>query len=386
MTNEHAVSTPAFNYKSIKFFEGLNALRFFAAFLVVIHHAETIRRKNGLFNFESFSLFQNGGNAVNFFFVLSGFLITYLLLKENDQTKDISIRNFYLKRVLRIWPLYFLLVALGTLILPVVFKWLNIDYVFPYTFGESWYYFVFFVPALVTYYFGTHLLQPLWSIGVEEVFYLIWAPLLKFLKRHLLALLLILLAVKLSINFWVYPLGDKNLLHYMVSNCFTFEDMIIGGLGAWFLFHTKKDISRLYIYRKPFQIILYGLLFTFILFDKNIAWTPWNIVFHTPVFNKMVYDCLFLYLIVGVSLNRNNLFKIKSKRLSYLGEISYGIYMYHVMIIFGIVLLLKSRLAEMNGWLASLIFFTILTAGVIIVSACSKKWFEDYFLKLKKRL
>ena len=57
-------------YQDIKYFQGLNSLRFFAAYLVVIHHAEQIRLKNGIFNLKGFSLFNNGGIAVSFFFVL----------------------------------------------------------------------------------------------------------------------------------------------------------------------------------------------------------------------------------------------------------------------------------------------------------------------------
>jgi len=54
-------------YKNIGYLNGLNALRFFAAYLVVIHHAETIREKYGLFDLKEYSLFNNGGLAVNFF-------------------------------------------------------------------------------------------------------------------------------------------------------------------------------------------------------------------------------------------------------------------------------------------------------------------------------
>lgn len=64
-------------------------------------------------NFEWLGLFRNGGHAVTFFFVLSGFLITYLLLKERERMGTIKVKKFYLKRVLRIWPLYFLLIFIG---------------------------------------------------------------------------------------------------------------------------------------------------------------------------------------------------------------------------------------------------------------------------------
>jgi len=100
-------NTEITDYKNIVVFQGLNSLRFIAASLVVMHHSETIKKKNGIENLEWLGLFRNGSNAVTFFFVLSGFLITYLLLKESDKTGSVCVKNFYLKRILRIWPLYF---------------------------------------------------------------------------------------------------------------------------------------------------------------------------------------------------------------------------------------------------------------------------------------
>ncbi len=131
------------DYKNITLFPGLNALRFIAAFLVVLHHGETIKRKYEMDNFEWLELFRNGGYAVTFFFVLSGFLITYLLLKEGERTGTVKVKNFYLKRVLRIWPLYFLLIFIGTLLLPYLFSVFQIDYEMPYNLRQTWFYFLF---------------------------------------------------------------------------------------------------------------------------------------------------------------------------------------------------------------------------------------------------
>jgi peptidoglycan/LPS O-acetylase OafA/YrhL len=78
------------DHKNITLFPGLNSLRFIAAFLVVLDHGETIKRKYEMDNFEWLGLFRNGGHAVTFFFVLSGFLITYLLLKEGERTGTIK--------------------------------------------------------------------------------------------------------------------------------------------------------------------------------------------------------------------------------------------------------------------------------------------------------
>jgi len=80
-----AINQKISDYKNISLFQGLNALRFLAAFLVVMHHSETIKRKNGIENFEWLGLFKNGGNAVTFFFVLSGFLTTYLAFARKRQ-------------------------------------------------------------------------------------------------------------------------------------------------------------------------------------------------------------------------------------------------------------------------------------------------------------
>jgi peptidoglycan/LPS O-acetylase OafA/YrhL len=371
-------------YKSITYFRGLNALRFFAAAMVVMHHGETIRAKHGLENLEWLSLFKNGGNVVTFFFVLSGFLITYLLLKEKAIRKTISIKHFYIKRILRIWPLYFLLFIIGVLILPELFKFLHISYEIPYTFGQSWYWFVFFLPGLVTFYYGTHLLQPLWSIGVEEVFYLIWAPAFKFFKQSILLILWGIIALKIVLQLIVaFEIVNNSLFVYLIST-FQFETMTIGGLGAYFVFHRKKSMNDLFIYKIPVQIVFYGFLAAYLLFEANINFSVWKNFFHLPVIPTMLIDSLFLYLIIGVSLVDKNIIKLKSKYLSYLGEISYGIYMYHMLIIFTLIFFLKNVLLKMNIWTGSLLFYTILFVVTVMISALSKILYEDRFLSLKK--
>ena len=92
-------------------FKGLNALRFFAALFIIIYHTtggfhDTMSPTYKLF-------FQNLVIGVDFFFLISGFLIIYLLLVEKQNTGSIHIGKFYLRRVLRIFPLYFLIVGLA---------------------------------------------------------------------------------------------------------------------------------------------------------------------------------------------------------------------------------------------------------------------------------
>jgi peptidoglycan/LPS O-acetylase OafA/YrhL len=312
-------------------------------------------------------------------------LITYLLLKEYNQTGKTHIKSFYIKRTLRIWPLYFLMFLSGTLVLPFVFKYLDISYEMPYTFSQIWYYFVFFFPGLVTFYFGHHILEPLWSIGVEEVFYLIWAPLFKVFKKYILLLLLGVILAKISIDFLAIYIYKNELFRY-ISSILSFDAMAIGGLGAYFVFNRKTDFTNLFIYKRLIQILIYGLLAVFLIYNINIENQLWKTFFNTPIFSKLLLDFLFLYVIVGVSLIPHNLFRFENKFLSYLGEISYGIYMYHMFVIYAIVLVLKSFLAQMAPGFSTFTFYSILLLVVVLVAHLSKKYFEDYFLRIKARL
>src|ERR1700744_3273746 len=102
-------------YPAISWFPGLNGLRFLAAALVVIMHIHNNMGISDLPQLPSFPGLFKGLYAVAFFFVLSGFLITWLLLREQDRTGTIVIKKFYLRRVFRIWPLYFIVIAIGCL-------------------------------------------------------------------------------------------------------------------------------------------------------------------------------------------------------------------------------------------------------------------------------
>jgi len=372
--------------KTIKYFKGLNGLRFFAAYLVVIHHAEQIRLKYGMFNLKQLSIFNQGGTGVTFFFVLSGFLITYLLLKEDFQTKNISIRSFYLRRVLRIWPLYFLLVLIGIVIVPILLSFINFNYQMPYTFSQTIFYFIFFMPFVVNILFGHHLLEPLWSIGVEELFYLIWAPLVKFIKKNILILIFSIIFIKLFLLTFFHFTDNETILSQIVS-ILKFEAMAIGGLGAYFIFNLKNELKSKLLFSVPAQIIIILLIiipmFGFTYLTKNFFLA--QIIFDTPIISSVFNMFLFSWLIINISQNSKSILKFENKILNFLGDISYGIYMYHMLIIFGVTLFFAKLFNNLNNTFASILFYIIITFATILVSAISKKYFENKFLNLKKR-
>ena len=190
------------------YFPNLNGLRFIAAFFVIIHHIEQIKSISNIDNFwDNPFVGIIGKLGVVLFFVLSGFLITYLLLTEEYSFQKISIRKFYMRRILRIWPLYFFIITLAFLVLP------NINlFVLP-NFGKDVIYSNLFSKLLLYVIFLPNLVLPLlgivpyashtWSIGTEEQYYLVWPVILKYLKKHRISLMILIIASYLAFRFFL---------------------------------------------------------------------------------------------------------------------------------------------------------------------------------------
>ena len=107
------------------YFVSLDGLRSIACILVIIAHSFSVYRDLNFTSHNYLSIiiksFLNlGGEGVSMFFVLSGFLITYLLLKEYSNKNSINLRHFYIRRTLRIWPLFYAVVLYALFIYPLI--------------------------------------------------------------------------------------------------------------------------------------------------------------------------------------------------------------------------------------------------------------------------
>ncbi|MES1222292.1 MAG: acyltransferase, partial [Bacteroidota bacterium] len=151
------------------FFPNLDGLRFFCFLSVFLFHTWSLVYA-GTNITSGIHLFENGNLGVNFFFVLSGYLITYLLIAEKNANGVVNIPKFWMRRILRIWPLYFLCVFLGFVAIPYVLQLAGkpqpptasaISYI---TFTSNFDYIKHGYP-------GSTVLEVLWSIAVEEQFY-----------------------------------------------------------------------------------------------------------------------------------------------------------------------------------------------------------------------
>ena len=127
--------------------------------------------------------------GVILFLVLSGFLISYLLFKEQDTTRDIGIKKFYLRRILRIWPLYFFVIGFALFVLPYVTFLIYpgaVKLSMETKFYKALPLYLLFLPNYVLVSIATiPFCSQTWSIGVEEQFYLIWPALNKLFKNKL---------------------------------------------------------------------------------------------------------------------------------------------------------------------------------------------------------
>jgi peptidoglycan/LPS O-acetylase OafA/YrhL len=354
-------------------FPGLNGLRFIAALLVIIDHTELFKSYLGMPTLwaNSYSAYL-GAFGVSIFFVLSGFLITYLLLEE-QKVGPIQIKHFYLRRILRIWPLYYLLVLLGFFVAPHI-DFLQVSH-YSTEMGQSLERLLLFtgLAANVAFvYFPTvAFANILWSVAVEEQFYLFWPHVIT-LKRNLFWIMLLLLVGYLALKFYSGNL-DRQLELLVIRT--RFSAMIIGGIGAYLVF-TKHALIR-YVYARMTQVFLF-LLFGLLLFErvdfKSFA-----------LFQDEFLALVVCGLILNIATNRNSILKLEHPVLNYFGKISYGLYVYHL---FAVVIVLKLLPAvlpipDWTPWISypvSLGLILLLTTGI---SHLSYRYFESYFLRKK---
>lgn len=366
------------------YFRGLNGLRFFAAIAVVITHIELIKHQCGFSDIwkENMLVFELGSLGVIFFFVLSGFLITYLLMQEKAVKETVAVKKFYIRRILRIWPMYYLVVLLGFLVLPHIHVIDNpyLNKFLDSNFAPNFTLYLLFLPnlAFAAYAAVPHIGQT-WSIGVEEQFYLLWPLIVKYSKNVLRALLMvigILVVLKVIVLVLYRQMPDNTTIKIIKPflAMTKMESMAIGGIGAYFLFKGNEKIKWL----MNNGIMISSLIIIVLL----VYFTP-------PVIQDaiyLVYSVLFLVIILNVSSNPNSILKLENRAFKMLGNISYGIYMYHLIVIAFVFAGLNYIGMQIDdSFMSQLIVYTSTIVLTVFVSVLSYSYFEKPFLNLKHK-
>jgi peptidoglycan/LPS O-acetylase OafA/YrhL len=365
-------------------FAGLNAFRFLAASLVVLVHVEEIRKVLGVTRFSLGVSGTMGGLSVTFFFVLSGFLITFLLLKEKDSFSTIEVKKFYWRRVLRIWPLYYLIIF-------IAFAIINNYTLFPELADKSVYekapanilLYITLLPN-VAWINGLQIIyaNQLWSVGVEEQFYLVWPLIVKKLTPVKILYFMIGLvgffvlvrnAAAFLENHPLLPVSHEVL--GFINSYLTvtrISCMAIGGIGAYFYFYKPSIIDTL-ISSTIVDVVVISLVIC--LGIKNI---------YIPYVMHEAYSILFCYIILSASCKSSSILRFENSMWRWLGNLSYGIYMWH-MVVLSIVLLGIKRWAIHDSFQLDILLYAGVLLLTIVVSWLSYNYIEKPFLRMKKR-
>lgn len=344
----------------------LDALRGIACFLIVAVHLEQHKELEHIPNVTSIDhLYNIGRPGLMMFFVLSGFLITLLLLKERDKTNTVSLKKFYWKRVLRIWPLYYIVLIGSSLIWGYMPETLTL--ILCLTFFPN-----------IAYYLGLpwETSPPQWSVGVEEQFYLFWPLVISKIRKHLVGWLVIFI-----VGFTILPHALLFVMNHMNEPPlklmrFTerfffgtkFNFLALGGLTAYFLHKgfrpailKNKIVSNLVLVI-PFVMWFSGLTFSLV--------------------TDEVFAVIFAVLIFHLSTMHNPPVALTNPVVVYLGRISYGIYMYH----YTVLMLFFYFLPTMNlgtGWVFNATAYILVYGGTLGLAALSFETLEKYFLSKK---
>ncbi len=351
------------------YFPHLDGLRFFAFLIVFISHAVLFILNGKLY-------FAQGDMGVSFFFVLSGFLITHIIYFEKETKKSINITNFYARRILRIWPVYFM-VLIGSIILSK----LNLQNL-PYEVG--------FKPEFLPWYFGfisnfymikigglSVILAILWSISIEEQFYFVWPLIVSFVKEKFITIILGLIIIGSTI-FRLINADNYNIVHY--STFSVLSDLALGCLVGFLTFKIPKSENKIKaLFNKKNTLVLYvSLIIATLIKMFPPQWLSASNIYKAIL--PLIFSSIFILIILEQNYSSNSFFKAsKIKSITYLGQISYGLYAYHAIAI-AVIFSIFSTLNIKNGILISIISFVF----TILVSHLSYKYIEKKILFFKK--
>jgi peptidoglycan/LPS O-acetylase OafA/YrhL len=362
---------PAIAHKPRRFYQPeLDGLRFYAFLGVFVYH--TLPQQPAFYRGLHLPLpslwaavASSGASGVDLFFTLSAFLITTLLLRERGQTGGISLRLFYIRRILRIWPLYFAVLAVAVVLAHTV----------P---GQSlpWYYvagYLLFVGNWINVAFGHPLsvCGPLWTVSIEEQFYLVWPVLMKMLERRgmiIAAAVAFLLATLSQIVVVLAGLSPGYIYYGSFSRS---GSLALGILLALFADRLPG------LTRGMRGLLLAAGLAGWIGSSGWLIDQPGSLDMRA-VLGRLVASVGAVAILYAGLGSRSRL--VRSEWVVRLGKISYGLYMLHFIGLLVVIDLLHPRW----GWtlLATKALGLALT---VLLAWASYRWVESPFLRLKDR-
>jgi peptidoglycan/LPS O-acetylase OafA/YrhL len=354
-----------------RYYPALDGLRGIAILMVVIFH-----------NFGFINYFFFGWLGVDLFFVLSGLLITEILLKTCN--KPNYLRNFFLRRILRIFPLYYLLLVICLIILPLL---PSLKDSMQYYTTHQWWFWLYLQNWLYILHppERDNLLLHLWSVAVEEQFYLIWPFAILFIKnRKVLLSIVITLLIAIMATRSLLWITNTEGLQYFNLYIFTRIDGICLGCALALIRNIKPDFIQKYTALLVSFFAALNFFFFFVNRVHDFSFPYYPFIGYTTfaiLFTILVNEC--------ASGNKGWITVIfSSSILRFFGKISYGFYIIH----WPIYKLTNEKFKEYlsNTAIGNNISTMVLSAFLatclaFALSVLSFYFFENRFLHLKNR-
>lgn len=350
------------------YFTRLDSLRFLAFFLVFWQHSFA-HSFYGLTDIPWLSqvikdLNVSGGKGVHIFFVISGFLITFLLIKEEEAKGKINIGAFYVRRILRIWPLYYLVLISGMFILPQIFNTFRFEGSIP-------------MNLLFMNNFDMHddfaNVGVAWSVAIEEQFYLFW-PVIFFLlpnKKHLAIFCCIIF---LFSSFFIFLNPHHSYFH-------TFGNLNYLMMGCMGALYYSNNASRVQQHFKSRPALLYmAILLTLLIVATKGLMADIPGFFLLSIF---LLPLLYLYFVVYAVDAKDT---VKPSLISSLGKYTYGMYLYHpTLLIFLRMAFDRLQLDYLGSFWINICLSVLALIITILFSQLSYEFFEKKILRYKSK-
>jgi len=322
------------------------------------------------------------GFMLSLFFVLSGFLITYLIMAEIQLTGKLHLGKFYVRRVLRIWPLFFAVIFFGFVLFPFLN---NLAGNSSYPCGTLWTYMIFinnfdFMHMNLQ---GLDCFNPFifttWSIAVEEQFYFGW-PLLFLLVPRRFYHFIFPVVLLVSFGFRHHYHDSRN--HLLYHTMCVLGDFAAGGWAAYIAMVYPKWLHPFKKLKNHWRVLMYASM-PLIMFGRVwlFPWDPFSAYIH------IIFISFFVFMIIDQNYNEHSAVKFSNlKRISWWGRYTYGLYLL-APVAFLLVAkpMMKVPMIRSNFLVFLPVMMLISLVILKIMAYISYEYFEVYFLKLKKR-
>lgn len=348
--------------------------------MVFIFHCFTLNRDiwGNFTNSNTFKIIyklaSKGHHGVGLFFVLSGFLITFLLLNEISKNGSVNVKHFFMRRILRIWPLYFLLILFGFFIFPHL------------PFGQSTNHSLLMYGSFLSNFDeiavgltdSLNFLTVTWSVSIEEQFYLSWMFLMAvvpFFRKGKYFQLYFISLIIFSIGFRALNYGDERTIYFHTFS--VISDLAIGGLLAYLVqkYSIQKMIKPL---KKTYLSLIYILGISLILGS--------NLIFKGALISieKVVIGLFFAFIILEQVYSDYSFYKIdKIPYFFQSGELTYGFYMFHCIFIYYWSIFFENHGFTESVW-QFFLYMLVVFISTYATAYISMKYLEKPLLGLKR--